>query len=1484
MEKKSLLTANWLKAVFLLMVMCFSGLYAQASTTNTVDLDYLVPGQTYTIDANTIVTGRYFGTNDGTITLTSSVAANTNLVPYTDNTYSDIIESVRDEEARSKSFVFVAGNRGATVYFKSVVSTTPYEVRFDYVRASNLEDYLDSIIPEDGQVVSSLKDFTMNFTTKIYGVNGSAKLYKGEELVAEKVLENAQNTNTYSFSFDEEITAAGEYTLVIPEETLTIGMSMRSNSEWKFNYTVVEPQPEMLVSLVGGNTAEEAVVFNNLNATVTFKNIASAEVVDKYVQIGLRGIVPSSTIETCYVEYAVTKISDTEYVLTPNADQLANLNADAYKFTIPAEYFRYDDGTFSPVYETWVKYEAPSFDPVTITFSPVAGTEDAPADIEVADVSNFTLSFSGAESVAASVAATKEDSAIYLKFWNDYWLDWDKAIAFKPEFTDAFTCKLVPFDEYWATNIEMLASGKYQLCIPAGTFVYNGNETNVNITTSAYYKLVLPDVTVSPESGSVIEVVDNSGLMNVYVRFNNETQVTASQTVKATLKKDGEVLEEVLGQVNWAQRNTLAFWFATNHIESGEYEFIVPGDIVTLGSGKAFEGLTATYTIAGATPATPTIVVTPQGGTEEEPVEITTFEFIVKAENATRVDYANGGGWMAINGWVTSRNGSEGYFNSMWPTITRIDDTTLKFTLDNYTIEEILEGSTNGKYQLYISAGDLWFNGDDTQICEEVALIYSYNSGVTTPEMVISPAVGSEVASIEAETITIEFKNVDEVVVNTAMLDFNNDPLCIIIDPSFNWISVYPVAVEGETNEFKLVPFDGQPAYPFTTEGQYGLWIPDGTFIVNGEEFAGEYYEEYISVATVSEAKMIVTPEDGATIESYEDIRISFENVSKVEVNPSALNADMGKVMLIPDDDWMNLVVVKPVAVEGETNTYKLEIIDGQFPATFNSVLFYMEEGTFFMDGADSPAIEYTYKKAATQPKMIVTPANGAVLDIINEDTFRITFEGVDNVAINPAFTDWNGDPLVTLYSLTPEGYAGTMTNLKPVAVEGATNEFKFEVFAESAAQFPITENGTWCLWIPEGTFTMDGIPSPDFGAEYTLAPYKYTAEPAEGYVLSLDAVSLTFEPGIEVINADVEGEVVLYKDNSEVETIALSDLTLAGWGASGSSLVIPFSKVYAQAGEYRVEIPANVVTLTGGITNNAITLNYTIGGLVQDWTAVADPAPGVVEEITTIMVTFQGASQLTVDSAAGPNDFPYYATVAEDGTLTKVPYSVFTFLEGANQISLTVQNEESKLSEPGKYAFIIPATYCLVDGVQMTEDIRFDYVIEGAQPEYEVVITPSTGEIVKGDQLYVITVTFEGAKSIELDGSKAATLYQIDEFGGAMTNIYVTTSCEGNVATFNVNELHKPYLDAAGTFQFTIPVGMVIITDANDVVGKNKENIVATWESEGLSVDTIGVDAKDLNIYNVNGMLIKRNGTYEDVKALERGIYIINGQKYYVK
>lgn len=1590
-----------------------------ANITNTLDLGTLVSGTTYDIPANTSVTAVYSGSLDGTITLTSSVDANTNLVPYTDDTYTTIINTERDEEARTKTFAFT---HNQPVYFKNAISTTPYQVTFDFVRPSNQEDLVESILPEEGEV-ESLKEFTLTVTgsmTMPAQETMMAYLYKGDEKVAETTLpQNYQKSLT--FTFENEVTEPGDYTLVIPEGMFQVGSSAANiNSEWRFEYTVVAPQPKMNVSIVGGATEAEAVTFNNLNGSVTFEN-TTATIANQWTQVGLFSIPAGASAGfagSCYVEFTVTQVSDTEYTLTPNAYQLATLDPNtAYQFKIPAGYFTYADGSSSPAYETWVKYEAPQVSDVTIAFSPAGGSEDAPVQVALEDFSNITLTLTGAESIALSTAALTEDSAIRLRAWSDYWADYSDAMVFKPELVEGTTYKLVAFDENWATNLPLLTSGKYELNVPAGTFVYNGEETNVNLTTTTYYNLVLPTYTIVPEPDSTIEATETTGLTQVQIRFNNEASVTPSQTVTVSLKKDGEVVEEgIFAQINWAQRNTAAIWFSKTYTESGEYEVVLPEGYVTLGSGSNAEAMTIKYTVVGPTVAEPTVTFDPAGGaTEAEATQITSFEIKVIPQNAEKMTWFNNGwntcfqvyneaeqSWFTESVWVVTEDNGDG-------TTTIKPDPSMGFTP--------VVGET---YRLYIPNSEFYYNDDQTLKNKETIVYYQYVESISTePEMIIYPAKGDVVSEITDGTFIIEFKNVENVEVSyDGTSDNSTNGIQLMgtgTDKGWNINYLKVEAIEGETNKFKLVsrPYqsvDNNARYkefPITAEGTYGLYMPYGIFTYDGQSSAYIYDEEYFTVGTVAEPAMVVTPENGATIASYEDIQISFENVTTVEINPNALDADMGLMLLIPDEDWGYLTVVKPVAIEGETNKFGLEILDGSLPESYSTLQFVAEAGAFTMDGEDSPAIDYTYTVAAVgEPTMVVTPEEGTAFKQIDGDTFLVEFQNVSEVTVNESFTDWNSETLIMLYSVDEGGYAKTITNLKPVAVEGSANQFKFEVFSQAATQFPITEEGTWCLWIPEGTFSMNGVSSPEFGATYTVssnlepemvvtpeagttvkaltsdvvtisfknatevtinsgalnesnakimfmtpsggyhhvmpvaiegetnkfrlvnfdgtdfnlttegtygiwivggfpqpafymdgtpspdfyeaeyitvAPYTYTAEPAEGFVPSIKDIALTFDPGVQGMNKDASGSVVLYKDDTEVEKVSVEDLMLAGWDAAlGSSLVVSFSKEYTESGEYKVVIPANVVELTGGITNKEITLNYTVGGEVSEWTAVADPTPGVVDSILSILVTFEGAEQLSVSSEAGPNDFPYFGTVAEDGTVTKLQSGVFPFVMG-NTVELSI-NSDDPITDPGKYAFVIPATYCLVDGVAMTEDLRFEYTIEGAQPEYTVVINPADGTTVSGEELYVITVTFEGAKSIELDGNMSTTFNQIDDNGDALTSIYQTPSVEGNVATFTVMELHKPYLDPKGKFRFTIPANMVTITDANDVVGKNKENIVATYDSTGTGVDTIGLDAKDLNIYSVNGMLIKRNATGADVKALEPGVYIINGKKVFKK
>lgn len=79
------------------------------------------------------------------------------------------------------------------------------------------------------------------------------------------------------------------------------------------------------------------------------------------------------------------------------------------------------------------------------------------------------------------------------------------------------------------------------------------------------------------------------------------------------------------------------------------------------------------------------------------------------------------------------------------------------------------------------------------------------------------------------------------------------------------------------------------------------------------------------------------------------------------------------------------------------------------------------------------------------------------------------------------------------------------------------------------------------------------------------------------------------------------------------------------------------------------------------------------------------------------------------------------------------------------------------------------------------------------------------------------------------------------------------------------------------------------ITPSANVIENFNPENydLVITVSSNGLinAIDKINKTFKSAgDIYSIDGTLLKKNGTMNDVKAMGRGIYIIGGVKVMIK
>ena len=79
------------------------------------------------------------------------------------------------------------------------------------------------------------------------------------------------------------------------------------------------------------------------------------------------------------------------------------------------------------------------------------------------------------------------------------------------------------------------------------------------------------------------------------------------------------------------------------------------------------------------------------------------------------------------------------------------------------------------------------------------------------------------------------------------------------------------------------------------------------------------------------------------------------------------------------------------------------------------------------------------------------------------------------------------------------------------------------------------------------------------------------------------------------------------------------------------------------------------------------------------------------------------------------------------------------------------------------------------------------------------------------------------------------------------------------------------------------IAPGTAVIT-ASDAYGHNAFVIITVIANEENSVEFIFDDFSNLHIFTVDGILIKKNASQEDIDALRPGIYIIGGKKVIVK
>jgi hypothetical protein len=80
-----------------------------------------------------------------------------------------------------------------------------------------------------------------------------------------------------------------------------------------------------------------------------------------------------------------------------------------------------------------------------------------------------------------------------------------------------------------------------------------------------------------------------------------------------------------------------------------------------------------------------------------------------------------------------------------------------------------------------------------------------------------------------------------------------------------------------------------------------------------------------------------------------------------------------------------------------------------------------------------------------------------------------------------------------------------------------------------------------------------------------------------------------------------------------------------------------------------------------------------------------------------------------------------------------------------------------------------------------------------------------------------------------------------------------------------------------------TIPEGVITILDNDGISGPVKETTF-DYNVESVSVEDIFAEASSSDVYTLDGVCVLRNANADDIKVLEKGIYIINGCKVVIR
>lgn len=540
------------------------------------------------------------------------------------------------------------------------------------------------------------------------------------------------------------------------------------------------------------------------------------------------------------------------------------------------------------------------------------------------------------------------------------------------------------------------------------------------------------------------------------------------------------------------------------------------------------------------------------------------------------------------------------------------------------------------------------------------------------------------------------------------------------------------------------------------------------------------------------------------------------------------------------------------------------------------------------------------------------TEAQGQGLNnpTIGTTSFNITPAGVAYVYSDVVLQSHIADPYLlmnseeTTYKLE---FSGPATVKKVVLNEGNGMSSECEVNAVEG-----TEDRTWIITIPASALSESQIllnvfaedkehrainkaldyTCPTDGGDNVWLPIvleaefnkpAFTVEPAsESVVDKIDVITFSYSKPINPSYA-ISGKIKIMTDNGRtlLYELGFNDVKRPEGYEGTDKLCIVLDEPITTPGNYTIDVPSGFFNLGEqfeGASSRAATIYYEIKGSTGAEIKVTPESESVVESLDKIVFTYEPGINVNWGESEGDKIIVYNKeTRTEVASFTKddVKYPDDFF---------DITNVRVEFAEPitaaGVYEVTVPAGFFALgeSGDNVNETMIIYYEVKSkSEPanSFEITFDPAGGNVTEIPASIKLTVNNRS----EIGPNGINPTLTDDANNSYSVSIDLNWDWEWNCLEI---KLADGAITAEGTYTLTIPAGAIIGKDESDT---NTEDIVVVYVIGGTGIDNIVANAGGkVDVYTVNGVNVLRNADAAAVKALAKGLYIINGKKVVIK